>query len=106
MAEQLAVLESMVAAVLAGEQNPTGEFIRETIDDLRKSPIASDVSDEEAEQLARRFEERVSITQHLGSVLTEAAYRPWLDAVRARIDPYYWGRSGSCSPSRVSRRMW
>lgn len=92
MAEQLAVLESMVAAVLAGEQNPTGEFIRGTIDDLRKSPIASGISDEEAEQLARRFEERVSITQHLGSVLTEATYRPWLDAARARIDPYYWGR--------------
>ena len=92
MAEQLAVLESMVAAVLAAEQNPTGKFIRETIDGLRQSPIASGVSDEAAEQLARRFEERVSITQHLGSVLTEATYRPWLDAARARIDPYYWGR--------------
>ena len=92
MAEQLAVLESMVAAALAAEQNPTGEFIRETIDGLRQSPIAAGVSDEAAEQLARQFEERVSITQHLGSVLTEATYHPWLDAARARIDPYYWGR--------------
>ena len=67
MVEQLEVLERMVAAVLAAEQNPTGEFIRETIDSLRESPIASGVGDEAAEQLARRFEERVSITQHLGS---------------------------------------
>ena len=92
MVEQLEVLERMVAAVLAAERNPTGEFIRETIDALRESPIASGVGDEAAEQLARRFEERVSITQHLGSVLTEREYRPWLDAARARIDPYYWDR--------------
>ena len=82
----------MVAAVLAAERNPTGEFIRETIEALRESPIASGVGDEAAEHLARRFEERVSITQHLGSVLTEREYRPWLDAARARIDPYYWDR--------------
>ena len=92
MAAQLSVLESMVAAVLAAEPNPTGVFIRDTIAGLRESPIASGISDEAAEQLARRFEERVSITQHLGSVLTEAAYRPWLDAARGRISPYYWGR--------------
>lgn len=92
MVEQLAVLESMVAAVLADQQNPTGESIREVINGLRMSPIASAVDDEAAEQLARRFEERISITQHVGSVLTESEYRPWLDAERSRIDPYYWDR--------------
>lgn len=92
MVEQLAVLESMVAAVLADQQNPTGESIREVINGLRMSPIASAVDDEAAEQLARRFEERISITQHVGSVLTESEYRPWLDAERSRIDPYYWER--------------
>ena len=92
MVEQLAVLENLVAAVLADHKTPTGEFIRETINSLRMSPIASDVNDDAAERLARRFEERVSITQHLGSVLTEREHRPWLDAAKSRIDPYYWDR--------------
>ena len=92
MVEQLEALERTVAVMLAAEQNPTSEFIRETINRLRESSIASGVSDEAAEQLARRFEERVSITQHIGSVLTEREYRPWLDAAKAQIDPYYWGR--------------
>ena len=92
MVEQLAVLENIVAAVLADEQSPTGEFIRETIESLRKSPIAAGVDDEAAEQLARRFEEKVSITQPLGSVLIEREYHPWLDATRSQIAPYYWDR--------------
>ncbi|MXX65550.1 MAG: endonuclease [Chloroflexi bacterium] len=86
------VLERMVAAVLAEESNPTGDFIRKTISGIRKSPLASNIGDEAAEQLARRFEERVSITQHLGSTLTDREYRPWLDAAKSGIDPYYWGR--------------
>ncbi len=28
----------------------------------------------------------------LGSFLTASTYAPWLDAARARIDPYYWDR--------------
>ena len=90
--QQLAALERMVAALVADQQNPTSEFIRETIDSLRKTPIASAVEDEAAEQLARRLEERVSITQQLGSVLTEGEYSPWLDAAKSKINPYYWDR--------------
>ena len=92
MVEQVEALEVTVAAMLAAEPNPTSEFIRETIESLRESPIASGVSDEAAEYIARRFEERVSITQQIGSVLTEREYRPWLDAAKAQSDPYYWGR--------------
>ena len=92
MTEQLDALEQMVTALLGSQENPTGEFIRQTISDLRQSPIAASVSESEAEQLARQLEERIDITQHIGSVLTEATYRPWLDSARADIDPYYWNR--------------
>ena len=86
------VLEAMVAAALATQDSPTSEFVRETIDNLRTLQIAEEISDDEAEQLARQFEERINITQHIGSVLTEGVYRPWLDAARAELDPYYWAR--------------
>ena len=92
MADSLSNLEQMAAAQLANEQGPTGEYIRQLISDLRQLPMFKSVSDGQAEGLARRLEERVSITQHIGSVLNERDHRPWLDSARARIDPYYWSR--------------
>jgi len=50
------------------------------------------VDDSEAELLARQFEMRHGVTMTIGSVLTERDYEPWLDASRADIEPYYWGR--------------
>ena len=86
-------LESMVAASLANQQGATAEGIRELIDNLRQLPMFDGVvTEEDAERLAKRFEERVSITQHLGSILIERGHLPWLDAARARIEPYYWNR--------------
>lgn len=92
MTDPLSNLEGMVAAALASQQNPTEEDIRNWIGDLRNLPMFEGVTDEEAERLAKRFEERVSVTQHLGSVLIERDHQPWLDGARARIDPYYWDR--------------
>ena len=92
MTDPLSNLESMVAAALANQQRPTGEDIRELIGNLRQLPIFEGVTGDDAERLAKRFEERVSITQHLGSILIERDHRPWLDTARARIDPYYWSR--------------
>ena len=92
MTDPLSNLESMVAAALANQQGPTGEDIRKLIGALCQSPIFEGVTEEDAERLAKRFEERVSITQHLGSILIERDHLPWLDAARARIDPYYWSR--------------
>ena len=86
-------LESMVAASLANQQGATAEGIRALIDNLRQLPMFDGVvTEEDAERLAKRFEERVSITQHLGSILIERGHLPWLDAARARIEPYYWNR--------------
>ncbi len=92
MIDPLSNLESMVAASLANEQRPTAEDIRELINNLRQLPIFKGVTEEDAERLAKRIEERVSITQHLGAILIERDHQPWLDAARARIDPYYWTR--------------
>ena len=92
MNNPLSDLESMVAAALANQQRPTGENIRELIGTLRQLPMFQGVTDDDAERLAKHFEERVSITQHLGSILIERDHQPWLDAARARIDPYYWSR--------------
>ena len=92
MIDPLSNLESMVAAALANQQGPTGEDIRKLIGDLCQLPIFEGVTEDDAEELAKRFEERVSITQHIGSILIERDHLPWLDAARARIDPYYWSR--------------
>ena len=50
------------------------------------------VGEDSAELLARRFEEKVSVKQTVGSVLTERGHQPWLNSARERIDPYYWDR--------------
>ena len=93
MVEPLSSLESMVAAALADdEQRRTSEGIRDLIGDLRHVPMYKAITDEDAEELAKRFEERVSITQYIGAVLAERGYRPWLDAAKATIEPYYWDR--------------
>ena len=88
----LSDLESMVSAALANQQEPTAENIRELIGNLRQLPMFGSIADDDAERLAKRLEERVSITQNLGSILIERDHTPWLDAARARIDPYYWSR--------------
>ena len=92
MTDPLSDLENMVAAALANQREPTGESIRELITDLRQLPMFEGVAEEDAELLAKRFEEKVSVTQHLGAVLTERDHQPWLGAARARIEPYYWDR--------------
>ena len=92
MTDPLSNLESMAAAAFANEQTPTAEGIRALIGTLQGLPMFQSISDEDAELLARRFEQRVGITQSIGSVLTERGHQPWLAAARGRTDPYYWNR--------------
>ena len=87
MTDSLSNLENMVSAALANQQGPTAESIRELIRNLRPLLMFESVTDTDAERLAKRLEERVSITQNLGSILIERDHQPWLDAARARIDP-------------------
>lgn len=87
--KNLEELEVAVEAMLAHEQTLTPERIREWIAKYR---LIHQVSDADAEMLARRFETRHGVTMNIGSVLTEKGYEPWLDNARANIDPYYWER--------------
>lgn len=86
-----ATLESMVAASLARGGIPTPESIRTNIAAVRTLPMC-EVSDEEAEHLARFFEEQLGVSMALGSVLVERDFVPWLPEARATIDPFFWTR--------------
>ena len=63
--ENLADLETAVAGFLAKDPSPTPARVRELIAQFRVIASLS-VSDEEAEQLARVFEARHSITMTIG----------------------------------------
>jgi hypothetical protein len=55
-------------------------------------PQYREISDGEAEDLARSLESSHGVSMKIGSMLTAKDYVPWLDAARAGIDPYYWNR--------------
>src|SRR5437879_3855393 len=92
MLDDLQRLESMVSALLAQEPLPTPDRIRELLASLRLIPICSNVTDDQAEGLARVLEERHGVTMQLGSTLKGERWEPWLDAARPQITPYYWDR--------------
>ena len=89
--ENRAKLESMVAASLASGGIPTPESIRVDIAAVRTLPMC-EVSDEEAEHVARFFEEQLGVSMALGSVLIERDFVPWLPEARSTIDPFFWTR--------------
>jgi hypothetical protein len=89
--DSLQSLESAVEALLAREPIVTPEHVRELIADFRCLPKLN-VTDEDAELLARRFEVRHGVTMSVGSVLTERDYMPWLENALANIEFYYWER--------------
>ena len=85
-------LKNMVSAWLASRM-PTPEMIREQITRVRV--IYPEVTDKEAEALAREFETIHGITMSIGSTLQKnVGFEPWLDSAKARnaIDSYFWER--------------
>lgn len=91
MNDHLKDLETAVGAMLAKEQYPTPERIRELIRQFRVIETLS-IDDTTAERLARDFETRHGVTMTLGAMLVSRDYEPWLEGARSRIDPYYWDR--------------
>ena len=98
MTNQLDMLDNMVSHGLADSARRTPEGIRELISSVRQAPIFPDVTDDDAEMLARDIEERIGVSMGLGSLVVAADdFEPWLENVRAEIeggvDPwYYWSR--------------
>ena len=92
MIDQLGTLETMVGAQLANEDTPSQSRIRELITMIRSTPMADQVTDKQAEQLALDFEMRHGVTMTIGAVLTEHDYVPWIEGEMPEITPYYWDR--------------
>lgn len=89
--EALEGLERAVEALLATEKSVTPEGIRDWINKFRLIPTFN-ISEEESEALARRFEVRHGVTMSIGSVLIEREFKPWLEGELAAIDFFYWNR--------------
>ena len=92
MNEALTQIENMVWTHLVDTKAPSPDGIRQMIAGVRELSFIGSITDDEAERLARHFEERVSITQNIGSTLIDRGHQPWLDAAKANIDPYFWNR--------------
>ena len=72
-------LKAAVSGVL-GTDLPTQEGIRECIGLLRRS--FPSVTDEEANELARWFEEVHGVKMRDGAALQDTGFEPWLEDVR------------------------
>lgn len=91
MNDNLSNLEVAVEGFLARETAPTPEKIRELIARFRVIPTC-EISDADAERLARHLESKHDVTMTIGAMLTDQAFEPWLDARRSSIEPYFWDR--------------
>ena len=92
MSEALELLEETVSPMVLREKDRTAASIRAMIDQMRALPMFGEVSDEQAERLARLLEERNGIHMGVGAIVDTPEFRPWLHDARARIDPHYWSR--------------
>ena len=94
MNDALTSLDAVVSQLIAGHDSPTEDSIRETISAMRISPMFAEITEEQAELLARQIEERIGISMGIGAIVSDADFKPWLNDAKAenRIDPYYWNR--------------
>ncbi|TMU20381.1 endonuclease [Halomonas sp. ATBC28] len=97
MTGQLDMLDNMVSHGLVDSTRRTPEGIRKLIASVRQAPIFPNVSDDDAEMLAREIEERIGVSMGLGAVVDGDDFEQWLESVRPEIesgsDPwYYWSR--------------
>lgn len=86
---ELEQLEHSVGAILAREV-PTQETIRRLIDTFRRA--LPNVSDDQAQKLATKFETIHNVQMKLGACLQTPEFEPWLPSIRSSIDFYYWER--------------
>lgn len=92
MSEAVELLEETVSPMVLRQQDRTADSIRKLIDQMRGLPPFADVSDSQAEKLARLLEERNGINMGIGAIVDTPEFRPWLHEARASIDPHYWSR--------------
>jgi hypothetical protein len=91
MSTQVEELDNVVSAAVAHQAKRTPESIRILISTMRAA-MNYEVSDAEAEYLARDIEARLGVDMGLGAVVEDRHFKPWLNDAKPSIDPYYWGR--------------
>ena len=50
------------------------------------------LDDSVASELVKQLQVRLSIKMESGSAVVDASYKPWLNATKASIDPFFWER--------------
>jgi hypothetical protein len=92
----LSSLEGMTSMYMASQQAPhTAQSIRDIIAQLRVMPMfAGQITDGEAEELARVMEEKYGISMGLGAIVDAQDFRPWLHDARinGEFGDFYWSR--------------
>lgn len=84
-------LRAAIKLAVAKEAKPTGEVIRDLIEQYRVIPPYA-IPDEDVERLAREIESQLDIQMTLGSVVQEGGFVEWYPGAKAGIEPYYWDR--------------
>lgn len=92
MIEALELLEETVSPMVLREKDRTAASIRTMIDQMRALTMFQEISDEQAERLARLLEERNGIHMGVGAIVDTPEFKPWLHEARSRIEPHYWSR--------------
>jgi len=94
MSDPVTQLDGIVSQLVAEQDLPTADSIRETIAAMRFSPMFKTVTDDDAEHLARVLEERIGISMGLGAAVEDHDFKPWLNDAKAagKIEPHYWNR--------------
>ena len=89
MTEDLQAIHDMTSAWLS-TRIPTPDMIREHIGKLRL--VYPDISDGQAEALAKEFEAIHDVDMAIGSTLEEPGFEKWLEDERENIKFFYWNR--------------
>lgn len=91
MINELEQYDSMLNTYFFGKQI-LAEELRTVIRGFQALPFMPPIEEEIVEMIARNFEARHSITMDRGAALNNPIYQPWLQAKKAKIDPYFWDR--------------
>jgi len=81
-------IERTLPVLLPSDRPPTEDEVRAFATQLR---AAFPISDDDFESLLRRVYTKVSISMDMGVALV-SEHRPWLNASKPTIDPFYWQR--------------
>jgi hypothetical protein len=105
--DQVAVENLIVTFLESSGSEYTRESIRAAIDKM--ADIFGWGGDSDKERLQKSLEAKLTIRMNIGVMVTEN-FQPWLDARKASINPYFWGRyanylmsSSGFAPTVVAR---